>query len=91
MDLVIKCITEKYCILLGIDFSLDLSADTFGVFSGFFALLAISPSLAVSVRRLHDTNRVGWWVLTGVIPLVGLILVVVFCCLKGDEGENRFG
>ena len=80
-------------ILIGI----DVYADTFhlesgiGVFSGIFWLLTIIPYLAVTVRRLHDTNRVGWWVLLSLIPLVGAIWVLVLLCLKGNDGENRFG
>ena len=82
-----------YLILLGIDISTDtyhLEIGT-GVFSGIFYLLTIIPYFAVTVRRLHDTNRVGWWVLIVLIPLVGVIWMLVLLCLKGDEGENRFG
>ncbi|MFV2091355.1 MAG: DUF805 domain-containing protein, partial [Pseudomonadales bacterium] len=49
------------------------------------------PSLAVSVRRLHDSNRSGWWLLIGLVPILGGIIVTVFTLLNGTAGENRFG
>ncbi len=58
------------------------------------ALLGIAlfvPSLAVTMRRLHDTDRSGWWVLIGFIPLVGGIVLLVFMCLAGTSGSNRYG
>ena len=49
------------------------------------------PTLAVQVRRLHDLDRSGWWILISLIPLVGAIILLVWACSKGTEGENRFG
>ena len=51
----------------------------------------ILPLLAVQVRRLHDTDRSGWWCLIGLIPLVGWIIVLVWVCTEGTGGDNRFG
>jgi uncharacterized membrane protein YhaH (DUF805 family) len=48
------------------------------------------PSLAVSVRRLHDTDRSGWWLLLGLIPFGGIV-VLVFECMDSQPGTNRFG
>ncbi|MFZ4286404.1 DUF805 domain-containing protein [Variovorax sp. HJSM1_2] len=62
-----------------------------GLLSGLFALGLIVPNLSVTVRRLHDTNRSGWWVLLSLVPLVGQIVLIVFMAQKGDVGENRFG
>ncbi|HKE93183.1 MAG TPA: DUF805 domain-containing protein [Povalibacter sp.] len=62
-----------------------------GLLSGIYSLAVLIPSLAVSVRRLHDTDRSGWWLLLGLIPLVGSIILLVFFCLSGTPGENRFG
>ena len=62
-----------------------------GLFSGIFALGSILPSIAVSVRRLHDTDRSGWWFLIQLIPLIGGIVFLVFCCLDSSPGQNRFG
>ncbi|MBW8880076.1 MAG: DUF805 domain-containing protein [Asticcacaulis sp.] len=49
------------------------------------------PLLSVTVRRLHDTNRSGWWVLLGLIPLIGVIVLLVFYCLPGTPGPNKYG
>ena len=48
-------------------------------------------TLSITVRRLHDTNRSGWWCLLIFIPLIGQLVLFIFMCLKGTEGENRFG
>ena len=56
-----------------------------------FYLATIIPGLAVSVRRLHDTDSSGWWLLLGLIPLIGMIVLIVWWCLKGSKGYNRFG
>ncbi|MEN3585325.1 DUF805 domain-containing protein [Streptomyces sp. ZYX-F-203] len=49
------------------------------------------PSLGVTVRRLHDTGRSGWWVLITIVPLVGTIVMLVFTCLDGDSEPNKYG
>lgn len=49
------------------------------------------PSVAVAVRRLHDINRSGWWLLLDFIPVVGEIILVIWCCQKGTERPNRYG
>lgn len=49
------------------------------------------PMLSVQVRRLHDINRSGWWILIAFVPLVGAILLLVWHCSKGTQGDNRFG
>lgn len=58
---------------------------------GLFALAAIIPGIAVSVRRLHDTDRSGWALLYGLIPIVGPFLLLVFYVSEGTQGPNRFG
>ncbi len=56
------------------------------------AVLALFlPSLAATVRRLHDTDRSGWWYLILIVPLVGPIALLVFLVLQGTQGQNRFG
>lgn len=69
-----------------------LSAIT-GIFFLFYIVYIIAmiiPSLAVAVRRLHDTGKSGWLVLLGLIPLGGLVLLV-FYCIEGDRGPNEYG
>lgn len=55
------------------------------IFLGF-----LLPSLAVAVRRLHDTDRSGWWLLIGLVPVIGPIVLLVFYCLAPVPGRNRF-
>ena len=74
-------------ILLG-TYSVEYEA---GLFSGLYSLLILIPSIAVVVRRLHDTNRSGWWILISLIPLIGVIVLFVFICLDSQPGTNRFG
>jgi uncharacterized membrane protein YhaH (DUF805 family) len=52
---------------------------------------AIVPSLAVGVRRLHDTNKSGWWLLIGLVPFVGGLILLVFMCIDGDPAPNQYG
>lgn len=54
-------------------------------------LLLLLPTLAVGARRLHDTGRSAWWLLLLLIPCLGLIVLVVLFCLRGDPNENRYG
>ena len=74
-------------ILLG-TYSVEYEA---GLFSGLYSLLILIPSIAVVVRRLHDTDRSGWWILISLIPLIGVIVLFVFICLDSQPGTNRFG
>ncbi|OCG49727.1 hypothetical protein A9G35_11370 [Gilliamella sp. Choc5-1] len=49
------------------------------------------PSLAVTVRRLHDTSKSGWWVLLQFIPYIGGIIILVFCVMDSTPGSNQYG
>lgn len=62
-----------------------------GLLSGIYALAVLLPSLAVQVRRLHDTDRRGWWIFIALIPFIGGIILLVFNVLPGHDGQNRFG
>jgi uncharacterized membrane protein YhaH (DUF805 family) len=55
-----------------------------------FALASFIPSLAVIFRRLHDTDRSAWWYLISLVPF-GSIVLIVFFCLPGTPGPNRYG
>ncbi|MEH0194624.1 DUF805 domain-containing protein [Caulobacter sp. CCNWLY153] len=65
--------------------------DALGLVSLAFSLAMFIPSLAVSFRRLHDTDRSAWWILIGLIPLIGAIVLLVFYILPGTTGPNKFG
>lgn len=56
-----------------------------------FILSSIVPGLAVTVRRLHDTGRSGWWYFIGFVPFIGGIILFVFMCLRGNDGVNAYG
>jgi uncharacterized membrane protein YhaH (DUF805 family) len=58
---------------------------------GIFGLASFIPTLAVVVRRLHDQDKSGWFILLQFIPYVGGIIIFVLMCLDGTRGENRFG
>ncbi|MFY9921851.1 MAG: DUF805 domain-containing protein [Mycobacterium sp.] len=51
----------------------------------------ILPSLSVAIRRLHDTDRSGWWILISFIPIIGFIVLLVFHLQQGDPIDNRYG
>ena len=56
-----------------------------------YYLVTLLPTLAVGARRLHDTGRSGWWLLLGLVPLIGWIVLLVWFCTKGSHGYNSFG
>lgn len=62
-----------------------------GTFSTFYSFIVILPTLALTVRRLHDTGRTGWWVLISLIPVLGVIVLLVFMALDGEPGNNDYG
>jgi len=49
------------------------------------------PAIAVGARRLHDTDKSGWWLLIGLIPLVGAIVLIVFFATEGTRQSNQWG
>ena len=56
-----------------------------------FSLGTFLPALAVLIRRLHDTDRSGWWIFLGLVPLVGPIILIIWYCTKGTTGPNKYG
>ena len=67
-----------------------VSSSSSGFITGIVALAIILPSLAVGVRRLHDTSRSGWWLLIGLIPIIGTIVLIVFY-VQDSHGDNQYG
>jgi uncharacterized membrane protein YhaH (DUF805 family) len=61
------------------------------IISGLVSLALLLPNLGLSVRRLHDINRSGWWILISLIPVVGWIIILIWAIQKGDESANDFG
>jgi uncharacterized membrane protein YhaH (DUF805 family) len=72
-------------------FDLEVLSSSVTPFSSIWGLVTLLPSLAMGVRRLHDTDRSGWWWLLSFIPLIGIIVLIVFWCSEGTRGPNRFG
>lgn len=70
---------------------LDLMLGSYGILTLLYSLLVLVPGLAVSIRRLHDTNRSGWWLLISLIPLIGAIVLIIFMVQEGDPNENQYG
>jgi len=62
-----------------------------GVLSGLYSLGVLIPSISVLVRRLHDTNRSGWWFWIGLVPLIGGLILLIFMFLDGTAGDNEYG
>jgi uncharacterized membrane protein YhaH (DUF805 family) len=63
----------------------------FSILSFIYSLAALIPGLAVSVRRLHDTGKSGWFLLLGLIPFVGPVILLVFFCMDSEPGQNAYG
>lgn len=63
----------------------------YGILSGLYSLAVLLPALGLAVRRLHDTGRSGWWILIGLVPLIGGIVLIVFYVLDSQPGTNQFG
>jgi uncharacterized membrane protein YhaH (DUF805 family) len=62
-----------------------------GIINLVASLALLLPNLAVSVRRLHDTGRSGWWILIGLIPVIGTITLLVFFVIDSQQGSNKYG
>jgi len=75
-------------VLAGIEYLLGISNN---VLSILYDLAVLIPSLAVAVRRLHDTNRSGWWILINLIPIIGWIIFIVFAVQDSQPGINQYG
>ena len=89
-NLIINIVTDV------IDSSLGMGMIAYGVgYAGFIALLALLlPSIGVSVRRLHDLGKSGWWLLIAIIPIVnfiGIFVILVFTLMEGEKQPNQYG
>ncbi|HYJ26876.1 MAG TPA: DUF805 domain-containing protein [Nocardioides sp.] len=73
--------------IIGTDYD---GATTGGLINTVAGLALFLPSLAVAVRRLHDTDRSGWWILIGLIPIIGWILLIVWFCTD-SKPDNQYG
>ena len=62
-----------------------------GILSSLYGLAVLIPHLAVSVRRLHDTGRSGWWWLIGLVPVIGAVVLIIFAAQDSQPGSNEYG
>ena len=70
---------------------LSRASVVFSILGFVYWLAVLVPSIAVGIRRLHDTARSGWWILIGLIPLVGFIVLIVFFATQSNPGPNQYG
>ncbi|MFJ3903811.1 DUF805 domain-containing protein [Streptomyces sp. NPDC090025] len=70
---------------------IDAALGTYPLLYAIYGLAVLLPGLGVTVRRLHDTGRSGWWILIDLIPLVGAIILIVFLATEGDAHDNAHG
>jgi uncharacterized membrane protein YhaH (DUF805 family) len=65
--------------------------ESVGILGALVTLVHFIPSITVGIRRLHDTDRSGWWLLLLFIPLIGVIWLIVLFCFEGTQGTNSYG
>lgn len=78
------------CILLSIIAGV-VGAEVGGALLGLYALAVTIPGWAATVRRLHDTNRSGWWLLISLVPGIGGAVLLFFLAQESDAVENQYG
>jgi uncharacterized membrane protein YhaH (DUF805 family) len=77
--------------VLGIFTAIPVLGLLFGLVSSLFGLAVMVPNFTVGVRRLHDRDKSGWFLLIMLIPLVGGIILLVVCAMEGTHGSNKYG
>ncbi len=85
---------DQYLSLELIRFELSRSPNNefiLGHFYTFTYFLFLIPSLSLYVRRLHDTDRSGWWLMIMLIPFIGFVTITMFWLLKGNDKSNKYG
>jgi len=85
---------DQYLSLELIRFELSRSPNNefiLGHFYTFTYFLFLVPSLSLYVRRLHDTDRSGWWLMIMLIPFIGFVTITMFWLLKGNDKGNKYG
>jgi len=77
-------------VAVAIDLSINDTAGELGPIAILITIIHLIPSLSITVRRLHDIGRSGWWILIGLVPIVGIITLLVFACTGSQTGENKY-
>lgn len=78
---------ELFCVLISLIFSIFINEDVATI----AMLITLIPNIAVSVRRLHDINRSGWWMLIALVPIIGILLLLFWATQEGSSTSNQYG
>lgn len=78
-------------VILYVAISLVANVIGLSVLAILFALGVLAPSVAITARRLHDIGMSGWWQLVGLVPLLGLVIIIVLTARPGEAGSNQYG
>ncbi len=69
----------------------SIGEERLGLLGTIYSIILIVPSIAITVRRLHDTSRSGWWILIALIPVLGALVLLYFTLLDSTPGSNEYG
>lgn len=86
---LVNCLIALLLLILGLAFGEDSPASNIMV--TIFYLIMLVPNLSVSVRRLHDIGKSGWYMFLGLIPLIGGLILLVWSLMDSEPGENQYG
>lgn len=78
-------------VILGVVASIIAQLTGVTILSTLVTLALLLPGIAVDIRRMHDIGKSGWWILISFVPVVGAILLIVWCCKDSEPGENQYG
>ncbi len=88
---LINAFISMVCSFADTTLQLPVLVEGYGVLAALYAAFAFIPTVAVTVRRLHDQDRTGWWALIMLIPIVGILVLLYFMLQDSTVGNNRFG
>lgn len=86
---LVNCLIAMLLLILGLAFGEDSPASNIMV--TIFYLIMLVPNLSVSVRRLHDIGKSGWYMFLSLIPLIGSLLLLVWSFMDSEPDENQYG
>lgn len=86
---LVNCLIAMLLLILGLAFGEDSPASNIMV--TIFYLIMLVPSLSVSVRRLHDIGKSGWYMFLSLIPLIGGLILLVWSLMDSEPGDNQYG
>lgn len=70
---------------------IDAVLGTIALFYGIYFLAILLPAIGVTIRRLHDTGKSGWWIFIGLVPLIGGLWLLYLMVIDGTPGDNQYG